>query len=192
MKRAHVLLFGAMSSAIGLLAPACSSSSSSTSGGGGAAPCTENPFACPTGQTCWITATAANPGVVSGAQCLNSGSGKEGGTCLDTPNAPTCGDGLVCLMLANTTSGTCVSYCDNTNVAHACAAGEMCSTIDVGGSLSFEACVPETTSTTSTSTSTGTTTSSGTSTSTSTTSTTGAGGAGGKGGAGGTGGADAG
>jgi hypothetical protein len=96
---------------------ACSSSSS----GGSSSQCNSNPWQCPAGQTCWLADQNAN------FACLNSAVGKnKGDTCVNTIGAPTCGDAMVCFQAVGTSSGTCVPYCDPTNAAHACAAGETC------------------------------------------------------------------
>lgn len=112
---------GLFAAAIGLLA-ACSS----TSGGSSTTPCNENPFECTSGQTCWPK------DAVPTFACLNSGPGKKGDSCQNTPGSATCGDGLACLQLASA-GGTCVAYCDSTNTAHACASGETCTLAYLGG-----------------------------------------------------------
>ena len=106
-----------------LLFLACSSSSGSS---GPPPPCNENPWECPSGQTCW-------PKDQTSFQCLNSGPGKAGSSCNDTVGIPTCGDGLACLQLPPAT-GTCVPFCDNTDPSHACGAGAICQTAIIGAS----------------------------------------------------------
>lgn len=115
--------FGLSAIGIGLLVVACSSTSSSTSAPG---PCNENPWECGAGQTCWPK------DAVPTFACLNSGGGKKGDACSNTPGNATCGDGLACLQTTSA-GGTCVTYCDSTNTAHACASGEACTTAIVGG-----------------------------------------------------------
>lgn len=111
---------------------ACSSSSSNTA----PTPCNENPWECGAGQTCWPQDLAGN------FQCLNSGAAKKGDTCTNTVGSPSCGDGLACLQLGGA-AGFCAPFCDPTNAAHACAAGEGCATITLNGTKSsFKACIP--------------------------------------------------
>jgi hypothetical protein len=97
------------------LAVACSSSSNPAS-----KPCNEDPWECPTGQTCW-------PVTGGSFQCLNSGPGTLYSACQDTLGVPTCTDGFACVQVT-TTSGACSPYCDNTNTAHACPSGLTCET----------------------------------------------------------------
>ncbi len=96
---------------------ACSSSSSTTTP---AVPCNQNPWECSSGQTCWLTDATGD------YACLNSGPGKKGASCTAVPGSPPCGDGLFCLETSATSAGTCLSFCDPANPAHACAADEVC------------------------------------------------------------------
>jgi hypothetical protein len=111
------------------LAIACSSSSASS----GPKPCNEDPFECPSGQTCW-------PESATAFACLNSGPGNPGDACEDAAGTPTCNDGLACLALGMA-SGTCAPYCDSSDVTHGCPAGQSCQTAQVIGGLSFQVCV---------------------------------------------------
>ena len=120
---------------------ACSSSNSASGDGSGAssgAPtgCLANPFVCPAGQTCWLTDAAAN------SACLNSGPGKIGGSCLNTPGAPTCGDGLVCFQSATTEFGVCTLYCDAANPDHACPGNGACLLAEFTPQAMFHICSP--------------------------------------------------
>jgi hypothetical protein len=97
-------------------------------------PCNENPWECPSGQTCWPT--------LSGSfECVNSGPGAAGSSCQDSAGVATCGDGLACLA-TTATNGVCTPYCDNTNPAHACPAGLVCDMIQVlvSGAGQYQAC----------------------------------------------------
>lgn len=107
-------------------AVACSSSNST--------PCNQNPWECPTGQTCW-------PNSPTSFACLNSGSGQIGSPCQNTEGIATCGDGLACLTDESNGSGTCTPYCSNTNPAHACTGGAFCATATlVGSGATFQVC----------------------------------------------------
>ncbi|MGZ5971274.1 MAG: hypothetical protein ACXWP4_26570 [Polyangiales bacterium] len=111
--------------------------SSSNDAGPVTTPCNEDPWQCPTGQTCW-------PTDLSGTfACLNSAAGKvKGDACGNTVGAPTCGDGLACFQGVGDASGHCVAYCDNTKAGHGCAAGETCQTALLSGTSSaFHICV---------------------------------------------------
>jgi len=120
---------------LSLAVPACSSSSSG--GGSSSTPCNENPWECPSGQTCWPQSQTA-------FACMNAGPGALGGTCQDTAGTPTCGAGLFCLQSAGATGGTCVAYCSTTDTAHACTGGAVCSLAALGGTggPEFSVCVP--------------------------------------------------
>src|SRR6188508_3410260 len=87
--------------AVGSSVIACSSSSSADDGG-----CSTNPFTCPAGQTCAVKDANGT------FACLPSGGGVKGTSCVNTPAMTMCGDGLVCLQLAGTTSGQCTPYCE--------------------------------------------------------------------------------
>src|SRR5258708_8342405 len=94
---------------------ACSSSSS----GNGSTPCNQNPWECPSGQTCWLK--DANT-----FACLNSGPGKLGAACTPVAGAGECSDGLLCFARAGTTQGACTPYCDNSKQGRSCPTGEQC------------------------------------------------------------------
>ncbi|HTQ42105.1 MAG TPA: hypothetical protein VMI75_05050 [Polyangiaceae bacterium] len=119
------------------LAVAACSSSSSGGGGSSSTPCNENPWECPSGQTCWPQSQTA-------FACLNAGSGAVGSACQDTAGAPTCGAGLFCLQSAGATAGTCVAYCSNMDTQHACTGGAACEPAALGGvsGPAFFVCVP--------------------------------------------------
>ena len=104
--------------AVVLVSAACSSSSSPP-------PCNENPWECASGQTCW-------PKDPQTFACLNSGPGKAGDACQNSLDSPTCGDGLACLQ-TSTAGGTCRPYCDPASSSHACAAGQTCQLVALGG-----------------------------------------------------------
>lgn len=120
-----------------LLAACSSSSSSSNSSDASTAPCNENPWECPSGQTCWpVTATSF--------QCLNAGPGTVGSTCANTAGSATCGAGLACFQAIGSTSGSCYTYCSNTDVTHACTGQDTCAAVELGGTggPTFSICVP--------------------------------------------------
>jgi hypothetical protein len=114
---------------------ACSSSSSPAS-------CNQNPFACPTGQTCWV---GSGPDDYA---CFGSGRGVVGDPCTPLPGSPSCGDRLACVSSgpAGSPMGTCAAFCDPTNSAsHGCPPGELCQSVTLpGGTQSFNACVAPT------------------------------------------------
>lgn len=102
------------------LALACSSTTSSSP-----APCNEDPFQCPSGQTCWTKDTKT-------FSCIPSGAGQYGDSCVPvagTASAP-CGEGLLCLATSNA-AGKCVHYCDASGAAHPCASG-TCTAAAIG------------------------------------------------------------
>ncbi len=107
---------------------ACSSDDTGTSA---PATCDANPFQCPAGQTCWVTPQLT-------FKCFNSGGGKEGDTCMNTPGVPSCEDGLDCFQ-TTPAGGTCTSYCDT---AHPCAGGLMCIRAQIPGGPIFNICNP--------------------------------------------------
>jgi hypothetical protein len=122
--------------ALGLLAlAACSSSSSS---GSSSVPCNQDPWECPSTQTCW-------PESLSAYACLNAGPGTLGATCQDTAGTPTCGAGLACFqsLTSSSSTGTCVAYCSTTDPSHACPSGQLCQTAALGGAggPEFSICV---------------------------------------------------
>jgi hypothetical protein len=129
---------------LGLVATAffaCSSSNSASSDGSGASSggptgCLSDPFVCPAGQTCWLSDASAN------SACLNSGPGKVGSSCLNTPGAPTCGDGLVCFQAATTAFGVCTLYCDAANPEHACPGNGACLLAEFTPQAMFHICPP--------------------------------------------------
>jgi len=106
----------------------CSSSKSST-------PCNQNPWECPSGQTCW-------PVSASSFECLNSGSGGVGDSCVLSVGTPTCSDGLTCLA-TSAAGGACAPYCDTTDTAHACASTQECETafLPGGNGVDYQVCV---------------------------------------------------
>jgi len=123
-----------------LAVPACSSSSSSGGGDSGAAttPCNQNPWVCPSTQTCWPTSTTA-------FACLNAGPGQAGSSCVNTPGSPTCGAGLLCLMLQGASGGVCLPYCSTTDPSHACTGGALCEgvTFTQGNTPDTYVCAPQ-------------------------------------------------
>jgi hypothetical protein len=122
---------------LSLAVTACSSSSSGGGGGSSSTPCNEDPWECPSGQTCW-------PQSATAFACLNAGPGALGSTCADTAGTPTCGAGLFCLQSAGATAGTCVAYCSTTDTQHACTGGAVCSLAALNNTngTEFSVCVP--------------------------------------------------
>lgn len=127
----HAVLFVALA--------ACSSSSSGSSGA--STPCNENPWECPSDQTCWPQSTTA-------FACLNAGPGKQGDACLDTVGSPTCGAGLFCLQSPGASMGTCVAYCSTTDPSHGCS-GDVCTPVELSqtSGAAFSVCAPSQTPT---------------------------------------------
>jgi len=126
---------------LALLATACSSSSSTGGdGGSGATPCNENPWECPSTQTCW-------PQTPTIFACLNAGPGMLGAACMNTAGSPTCGAGLACFQGLGATGGSCLSFCSTTDPSHACTGGDVCETVALGGTggPEFSVCVPQAT-----------------------------------------------
>lgn len=99
---------------------ACSSSKST--------PCNENPWECPSRQTCWFSTPTS-------FACLNSGPGQTGSACQDSVGIAACGDGLACLF------GTCTPYCSTMDPIHACTGGASCTLVTISGSSGFIATV---------------------------------------------------
>jgi hypothetical protein len=119
---------------------ACSSSSSSSGSGSDAsttAPCNENPWECPSSQTCW-------PASATAFECLNAGPGMLGSTCANDVGSPTCGPGLACFQAIGASTGSCLAYCSTVQVAHACTGQDTCQGVELGGSggPTFYVCVP--------------------------------------------------
>jgi hypothetical protein len=126
--RSRVLLL------LALVVTACSSSSG---GGASSLPCNENPWECPSTQTCWPTS-------LSSYACLNAGPGALGASCEDTVGTPTCGATLACFQsTSGTATGSCVAYCSTTDPSHACPSGQLCETAILGGAggPEFSICV---------------------------------------------------
>jgi hypothetical protein len=120
------------------LCPACSSTSGPTGGSpDSSTPCNENPWECPSTQTCW-------PVNGSSYSCLNAGPGKLGASCQNTEGTPTCGSGLACFMALGGSSGSCVAYCSTTDPSHACTGDALCMTATLGGvgGPTFSVCIP--------------------------------------------------
>lgn len=124
---------------LGSMVVACSSEESSSPTP--PVPCNQDPWQCPAGQTCWPKDTAGT------FACLNSAAGvAKGDECANMVGSPTCGDGLACFQNVGEAKGRCVPFCDPTNPARGCAAGEACSTITLSGTTSsFKACIGKTT-----------------------------------------------
>lgn len=120
---------------LSLLAAACSSSSSS-GGGSSSTPCNEDPWQCPSSQTCW-------PQSASAFACLNAGPGTVGSACQDTVGTPSCGAGLFCFMGVSSPMGTCLAYCSTSDPNHACEGG-TCQPVALGGANGPQVtvCVP--------------------------------------------------
>lgn len=114
-------MLSVVSLAGGAAVVACSSSSSS---GSTPAQCNSDPWQCPAGQTCWVNQAG------NGFACLNSAAGKnKGDPCQLLAGTPECGDRLLCFMPQGSTTGTCVSFCDNTKPDRTCSTGEACATV---------------------------------------------------------------
>jgi hypothetical protein len=121
-KSIAVTLFVAATSIV-----ACSSDDNSNA----PSTCDANPYLCPAGQTCWVNAKVQ-------FKCFISGGGKEGDTCKNVPEQPSCLDGLTCLQLTPA-GGVCTSYCDG---AHPCPNGAACKPYQIPGGPVFKACEP--------------------------------------------------
>jgi hypothetical protein len=135
MKARALLLFVCGLLASSFAAPACSSDGDDD--GAREPGCNDNPWSCPAGQTCWLDANVS-------AKCLNSGPGQEGDSCVSVAGSPACGDGLFCFQASSTTDGTCVPFCDNTDLEHGCTAPAQCGTAQIqgnNGTVGFQICV---------------------------------------------------
>ncbi len=121
---------------LALAATACSSSSGGTEADAATTPCNENPWECPSSQTCW-------PASASAYSCMNAGPGKLGASCQNTIASPTCGAGLACFQALGATGGSCVAYCSTTDTNHACTGGLVCETVTLvsAGGPQFSVCV---------------------------------------------------
>jgi hypothetical protein len=122
---------------LALAATAAACSSSSSSGSPSTTPCNQNPFECPSGQTCWPQSQTA-------FACMNAGPGALGSMCQDVPSSPSCGAGLVCLQTNPAGQGSCLAYCSTTDTSHACTGGATCEVAELGGAggPTFSVCVP--------------------------------------------------
>lgn len=109
------------------------------SGKSGSSPpsCNEDPWECPSAQTCW-------PQTTTTFACLNAGPGALGASCEDTVGTPTCQAGLVCFQ-TGAAAGSCVASCSTTDPSHACPSGQLCETASLQGGTQFEICVSPTT-----------------------------------------------
>ncbi len=126
---------------VAILTTATTACSSSSGGGASSLPCNENPWECPSAQTCW-------PESASAFACLNAGPGPLGSSCQNTVGTPTCGAGLACFQsVSGTSEGACVAYCSTTDPSHACPSGELCQLAALGGAggPEFSICVSQST-----------------------------------------------
>ncbi|HEY3816318.1 MAG TPA: hypothetical protein VGL81_04055 [Polyangiaceae bacterium] len=121
-----------------LLLLAMTACSSSSGGSSASTPCNQDPWECPSAQTCW-------PESVDAFACLNAGPGALGDPCENTVTTPTCGAGLACFQSvgSSSTMGSCVAYCSTTDPSHACPSGDLCETAVLGGAggPEFSICV---------------------------------------------------
>jgi hypothetical protein len=112
-----------------------SSSGNTTSTGSGASACNDDPFACPSGQTCWIDQSG------KAYACLASGAGKAGDACKNYGGQATCGDGLTCFAVPG--YDACTPFCDPSGTAHPCADGAPCVQLQLPGTAAtIFACQP--------------------------------------------------
>lgn len=140
MTRAHLFLL-AISVAGVLAIPACSDSdtSGSSSSGTQVDTCNDDPFACPAGQTCWVSGTQSAPVF----ECLNSGQGQVGEDCKNYIGQPTCADGLTCFSVVGYPN-VCTPFCDSSDPAHACPNSAQCVQIVLPGTAAtYFACEPD-------------------------------------------------
>ncbi len=86
-------------------------------------PCNEDPWVCPTGQSCWFNADG------TAYQCLNQGPGQEGSDCDPYYGSPSCAAGLFCLKTVQNDPGACRRFCSNTEPGRVCLNGEQCTPV---------------------------------------------------------------
>jgi hypothetical protein len=137
MKAPALLLLAFGFFGLSLAGPACSSDDDDDGSGGGAAACNEDPWSCPAGQTCWLDANAA-------PTCLNSGAAQKGEACTPIAGNAACADDLFCFQAQGQATGTCLTFCDNTDPQHGCTAPEQCGTAAIptnSGNVTFQVCV---------------------------------------------------
>ncbi len=99
-------------------------------------PCNEDPWSCPTGQTC-----SPIDAVGSEFACVNSGPGQFGDACLGVVGSAECADGLACNLMTPT-DRTCTAYCDPTDPARVCPDGGVCFTAQTSGGRRVNVCQP--------------------------------------------------
>jgi hypothetical protein len=115
-------------------------------------PCNEDPWQCPTGETCWPKAcvcpssasTCNSTDCTPQFECLPSRAGASGDACQLTIGQAACADGLTCVVAASQSNGQCRPYCDPIGSDHACSPGSECETLWVGTGASTKesVCLP--------------------------------------------------
>ncbi len=108
----------------------------STSSSGPPPPCNVK-YDCPAGQTCW-------PVDDEGTRfaCLTSGSAGPGELCANQGGTPSCGDGLLCVLVAMDGGSACLSHCDPNASATGCPAGDPCVTGATKAHVTYGVCLP--------------------------------------------------
>jgi hypothetical protein len=121
-----------------MLAESCQSSTTSPT-----VPCSENPFQCGDGETCWVkdctcpsqvkTCTAGACTQFDFACMPSKATATVGAACDDSIGRVSCGDAQWCVqeMDVNAGSGSCASYCDPT-MSGSCGPGLSCVAVAVG------------------------------------------------------------
>jgi hypothetical protein len=127
-------LSGAVLGAILSLLPLACAGDKFESGAG----CNEAVDSCEKGTTCWV-----NQGV-TGYECLPSGKGLQGDSCLIREGIPTCADGLFCVPLRkDATIKNCSPLCDPSdgNSCKKLTAAAQCERVNVRSLGPIYACV---------------------------------------------------
>ena len=111
---------------------ACSTSSSSAP----ATPCNVK-YDCLAGQTCWPVDDEGTK-----FACLPSGAAGSGELCANQGGTPTCGDGLLCVLVEMDGGSACLPYCDPNASASGCPAGDPCVTGSTKAHVTYGVCLP--------------------------------------------------
>lgn len=136
----RTLLFVALLSATAAVGCDDDDESSGTTAPGSHTPCKGDPWACPSGETCWVNFEQSD------FVCQAAGVGQIGTPCTNSLGQPTCADSLGCYHVVGASQGVCSPFCDPVEPAHRCADGAACRPILYRlwtGDTVFHLCVPE-------------------------------------------------
>ena len=108
-----------------------------TCGQDGGMQCSDDPWSCAPGTTCWVSEKTDNA-----FACRPSVSGaREGTSCVSVIGEARCDDGYLCFTPDSAVPGTCLRYCSPCAPQHGCDAGQTCRALKLGGATQVFACV---------------------------------------------------